>query len=88
MPKHMRMIPRDFQLQAASRGLYCLDGPLRLCLLGDEMGVGKTLSAILMMYAKKDLPGMSIVVCPRSICHVWVDTIHRSWEQVRAFSRT
>jgi hypothetical protein len=60
MPPHMRVTPRDFQLKAAAQGLWCLAGPMKLFLLGDEMGVGKTLTSILIMWAMKDKPGMSL----------------------------
>ena len=75
-------MPRNFQLKGAAQGLYCLEGPHKLFLLGDEMGVGKTLSAILMMWKMKEQPGMSIVLCPKNICQTWVNTIHRAWEEV------
>jgi SNF2 family DNA or RNA helicase len=55
---------------------------MHLFLLGDEMGVGKTLSAVLMMWARKDEPGMSIVVAPKNICGAWVDTIHYAFHEV------
>jgi hypothetical protein len=35
----MAIEPRDFLLKAAAQGLYCLYGPFKLFLLGDEMGV-------------------------------------------------
>jgi SNF2 family DNA or RNA helicase len=78
----MAMEPKSFQLKAAAQGLYCLEGPFKLFLLGDEMGVGKTLSAILMMWKMREQPGMSIVFCPKSLCQLWVDSIHRAWEEV------
>jgi SNF2 family DNA or RNA helicase len=80
----MRIIPRDFQLKAAAQGLYCLDSPMKLFLLGDEMGVGKTLTAILMMWAKKDLPGMSIVICPKSVCRQWERATNDAFDNVRS----
>lgn len=82
MPENMAMTPRSFQLQAAAQGLYCLEGPMKTFLLGDEMGVGKTLTAILMMWSKINEPGMSLVLCPRSLCETWVSTINGAWEQV------
>lgn len=82
MPPYMKMTPRDFQLKVAAQGLYCLLGPLKLFLLGDQMGVGKTLAAILMMWALKDEPGMSLVIAPKNICAQWVDTIHNAFEEV------
>jgi SNF2 family DNA or RNA helicase len=58
---------------------------MKLFLLGDEMGVGKTLTAVLMMWAKKDLPGMSIVICPKNICRQWERTINEAFFEVCNF---
>jgi SNF2 family DNA or RNA helicase len=82
MPEGMTVTPRSFQLEAASKALYCLKGPFKLFMLGDEMGVGKTLSGILVMWELRKEPGMSLVICPKNLCQHWVDTIHNSWEEV------
>lgn len=82
VPANMTLEPRIFQLIAARQARYCLEGDLHLFLLGDEMGVGKTLTAILVMFDLKDGPGMSIVLAPKNLCQQWVDTIHEAWEEV------
>jgi SNF2 family DNA or RNA helicase len=57
---------------------------LRLFLLGDEMGVGKTLQGVMMMATNRHQPGMNLVVCPKGVCATWVETIHCAFEEVRA----
>ncbi len=69
----MAIHPRDFQLKIAAQALHCLDSPMKLPLSGSEMGVGKTLSSVLVMWAKKDEPGVSMVVASKSVCKTWLN---------------
>lgn len=78
----MTLVPHPWQLKGAAQGLLCCESMFKGFLLGDGMGVGKTLTAILMMHALKDKPGMSLVVCPAGVCHKWAATIDNSWRPV------
>ena len=53
-------------------------------MIGDQMGLGKTLLAVLALWLCKDEPGISLVVAPASICYQWVYTIERAWSEVCA----
>lgn len=83
-PANMCMIPHDYQSKAAAQALWSMNTDLAGFLLGSEMGTGKTLVAILVMWELRNEPGMSIVVAPAGLCQQWVDTIERAWETVSA----
>jgi SNF2 family DNA or RNA helicase len=80
----MLIIPREHQRIGASQGVYYLEGPLRLFLLGDEIGVGKTLQGVMMMATNRHQPGINLVVCPKGVYATWVETIHCAFKEVRA----
>ena len=60
MPSYMTVTPHDYQLVAANQADFLCKSPYKGMFLGDGMGVGKTLSAILAMWLVKDEPGFSI----------------------------
>jgi len=82
-PPHMTLTPHDYQLKAAAQIHFSCEGVHRGMLLGDQMGSGKTLIAILVMWLCREDPGMSLVVAPASLCQQWVDQIDRTFQEVR-----
>ncbi len=82
MPPHMTNPPHAYQLKGASQADFCCEGPFALFACGDGMGVGKTLLAILAMWLRKDEPGFSLVVTPKTLCRQWVEQIEQAWEEV------
>lgn len=69
----MKLPPRDYQAQAAE--LCALNGSL---LLADQVGTGKTISAIALLAMTKAMP--AVVVCPPHIQTQWV---HQIWRFLR-----
>lgn len=82
-PEFMTVTPHDYQLKAAAQADFSCRSRFKGILIGDGMGVGKTLSAILAMYMVKDEPGFSLVVAPKTLCRQWVDYIEGAFEEVR-----
>ena len=82
IPPHMTVTPHCHQLKGASQADFLCRSHFKGILLGDGMGVGKTLTAILAMWLVKDLPGFSVVVAPKTLCHQWVEQIEGSFEPV------
>lgn len=78
----MPVAPHDYQLKGAAQIEYMCKGPFRGCLVGDPMGLGKTLQAILSMMPIRDDPGLILVVCPASLCKQWVQSIHGAFSDV------
>lgn len=68
--------PREYQTEAADLALTT--GRL---LLGDDVGLGKTFSALLMLRHPKALP--AVVICPVHLQKQWVEEIHKSFPQLR-----
>lgn len=77
------VLPHAYQLKAAAQADWLCEGPFQGILIGDGMGLGKTLAATIAMHLCRDEPGMSLVLCPASLCSQWIDTIHKSWSEVR-----
>jgi SNF2 family DNA or RNA helicase len=80
----MRVRPHDYQLKGAAQINYLCESRFRGALVGDGMGVGKTLQAILAMWLQRDKPGFSMVIAPKSVCLQWVDEISEAWDEVSA----
>ncbi|OBT86747.1 hypothetical protein VE02_06278 [Pseudogymnoascus sp. 03VT05] len=78
-PEDMTVVPHAYQLKAAAQADFLCDGPFGGIMIGDGMGLGKTLMAIIAMYLRRNEPGMLLVLCPASLCTQWVETIHKSW---------
>jgi len=80
--EHMPTIPHDYQRKGAAQIDFSCKSPFRACLVGDPMGLGKTLQAICSMKAIEDEPGIILVVCPASLCIQWVQSIENAFEEV------
>lgn len=78
----MAITPHDYQLKGAAQVHELCDSPFRGILIGHAMGVGKTIIAILAMWLRREEPGMSLVICPASLCEQWVETIEHAWKEV------
>jgi SNF2 family DNA or RNA helicase len=76
--------PHDFQLKGAAQ-LYMLShSRWRGGMLGDKMGVGKTLQAILLeQLVRQDKGGPVLIVVPASLLKQWEQAIKRQYETVR-----
>jgi SNF2 family DNA or RNA helicase len=83
LPEHMSIVPHTYQLKGAAQIDWACRGPFQGIMIGDAMGLGKTLQAILAMWLCRDEPGMSLVVAPASLCSQWIRSIETSWEEVR-----
>ncbi|KAH7350385.1 P-loop containing nucleoside triphosphate hydrolase protein [Pyrenochaeta sp. MPI-SDFR-AT-0127] len=81
LPPNMPTKPYDYQLKAAAQIDFLRRGPFRAALVGDPMGLGKTLQAILSMMYVKDEPGLCLVLCPAVLCKQWVQAIHGAFEE-------
>ncbi len=81
-PPGMVVQPHEHQLLAAAQGHFLCKSSIRGIILGDTTGLGKTLSAILMMWLAKDDAGFSVVVAPKTLCHQWVKQIKGSFKPV------
>ncbi|TVY34575.1 DNA repair protein [Lachnellula occidentalis] len=79
IPPGIVVTPHDYQLKAAAQAIFCLK-EYGLFILGDATGLGKTLSATLALYELKHKPGLSLVLCPASLCHHWLRSINGIWE--------
>lgn len=82
-PETMKIKPHDYQCKGAAQINFLCSGPFQGCLIGDPMGLGKTLQAIMSMRAIKDLSGIILVVCPATLCQQWVENINEAFEKVR-----
>lgn len=69
--------PREYQTEAADLALT-----LGRLLLGDDVGLGKSFSGLLMLRHPDALP--AIVVCPLHLQEQWVDELHESFPSLRA----
>lgn len=74
----------DYQLLGAAQGDYLYKSVFRGILCDDEMGVGKTLLAILVIWLARDGPGFSLVAAPASLCPQWVVQTAGVWREVGA----
>lgn len=68
--------PRDYQLTAADLALTN-----DVLLLGDEVGLGKTMSGLLVLRDPARLP--ALVVCPTHLPHQWEDEISKTLPWLR-----
>lgn len=84
-PRKLLMKPWDYQLKGAAQIHHACEGPLKGLILGDEMGTGKTLQAVLAAYRVRNEPGMSLVVAPVSAIQNWLDTCSLSWKEVSSY---
>jgi SNF2 family DNA or RNA helicase len=82
LPPHMPTRPHDYQLKGASQIDHSCKSKARGILVGDGMGLGKTLQAILNMHLIKGEPGLFLVLCPASLCEQWVNAIHGAFDEV------
>lgn len=70
----------DYQLKGAAQLVYaCLHSPFKFIMLGDSMGMGKTIQAVLALHKMKHEAGMALVVCPASVVLQWKATIDNLW---------
>jgi len=76
--------PHIWQLIGAAQAHELCRGWFRGCIIGDQMGVGKTLLAILAMELARREPGdgFSLVVCPKSCQIQWIGEIENSYAPV------
>ena len=79
----MNLVLHQHQLKGAAQMDYLCRSTFRGGILADGMGVGKTLTAVMVMYKVKDDPGFSMVVAPKSLCLQWVAAIEDAWQEVR-----
>lgn len=79
----MTIRPHDYQLKGAAQLHSLCEGDARGGILADSMGLGKTLTAILAMNLVRDVPGMCVVVAPKTLCPQWVTSIERTFTGVR-----
>ena len=75
IPEHMVIVPHNYQLKGAAQLNYLCSSPAKGALLGDYMGLGKTLQAVLCMYLQRHEMGLSLVLCPASLCQQWINCI-------------
>jgi SNF2 family DNA or RNA helicase len=68
--------PREYQLQAAD--LVLTTGRL---LLGDDLGLGKSFSALLVLRETEALP--ALVVCPTHLTRQWLEELHASFPMLK-----
>lgn len=78
----MTLTPRPWQLKGAAVAHSACRGPFKGVLIGDGMGLGKTLVGILAVNAVRDEPGMSLVVAPKGVCQIWKKSIEDAFEPV------
>ena len=81
-PEHMCITPHAHQLKGAAQLDFLCKSPSRGGLLGDPMGLGKTLTTILHLWTLRNEPGMSLLLCPASLCGQWVQAIETFFEKV------
>jgi SNF2 family DNA or RNA helicase len=82
IPENMTITPHPYQLKGAGQADWACRGPFKGLLLGDGMGMGKTITAILAMYQQRTEPGLCVVIVPASLCLQWVEIINGLWQQV------
>jgi SNF2 family DNA or RNA helicase len=78
----MPTTPQDYQPKGAAQIDHACKGYFRGCLIGDPMGLGRTLQAICSMKLIADEPGIILVVCPASLCIQWVQSIENAFGEV------
>ncbi|KAI1608299.1 P-loop containing nucleoside triphosphate hydrolase protein, partial [Exophiala viscosa] len=77
----MLVTPHDYQAKGAAQIQHCAEGPFRGMILGDGMGLGKTLTGAMAMNIVRDQPGMCLVVCLAKDRVQWHNTITNSWKE-------
>ncbi|KAF8854060.1 P-loop containing nucleoside triphosphate hydrolase protein [Acephala macrosclerotiorum] len=80
-PEHMNIVLHYHQLKGAAQLDFLCRSSFRGGILADQMGVGKTLTAVTLMFMVKDEPGFSMVVAPKSLCLQWVSDIEGAWQE-------
>jgi DNA repair protein RAD16 len=78
----MNVALHPHQLKGAAQMLHLCDSPFNGGILADAMGLGKTFTAAAVIHAKKEGPGFSLVVAPKSLCLQWVAELEGAWEEV------
>jgi SNF2 family DNA or RNA helicase len=79
----LAVTPHPWQSIGASQMDYLCRSNFRGGICGDDMGMGKTLLAILAMDRARDEPGsFSVVVCPASCRLQWQREILAAYKQV------
>ena len=81
-PTNMLLKPHDYQLKGANQIDHLCEGIFRGAIVGDQMGLGKTLTSVLVIRKRRDEPGMDLVVAPASVCEHWKETMERVFELV------
>lgn len=81
--------PREWQVSGATTIHEMLRGPLRTALLGDGMGLGKTLTAITIGLQDREKPfeGTTLVVVQKALVSTWVEELKFHFKDVSAFKR-
>lgn len=83
---HMPTTPHDYQRKGAAQIDYLCKSVFRGCLIGDPMGLGKTLQAIMSMKLIKHEPGIIAVFCPANLCIQWVKAIEGAFDEGHGLS--
>jgi SNF2 family DNA or RNA helicase len=80
----LRFEPHEWQKKGAAQGDYLCEHPdFKLFCCGDEMGVGKTLLAVLMVKLAQPKRGFCVVVAPKPVCGQWENEFDRAFTEVR-----
>jgi SNF2 family DNA or RNA helicase len=82
VPPHMMLVPHNYQLKAAKQIDFACRSIFKGILVGDGMDLGKTLQAVLSMWKQRDEPGLSLVVCPATLCEQWAACVTGAFEEV------
>lgn len=83
----MLTTPHPWQLKGAAQVHYLSKSEFRGAIVGDQMGLGKTLLAILAMYlAREESGSFSLVVCPKSVQRQWLMEIEGNFEVVSIYN--
>lgn len=73
-----------YQAHGVSKILHCWNDMNKACILGDVMGLGKTLQAILACIMDRERCGsFDLVVTTKSCAQQWRDEIDKHFDEVR-----
>ncbi len=78
----MTIQPHSYQLKGAAQAHFLCESRFKGALIGDAMGLGKTLLAAMVIKLVQHRPGFSVVVAPKSACRQWKETLETSWTEV------
>lgn len=71
------------QIKGSSQIHHCCHSIFRGIIVGDEMGIGKTLQAVMALHHAASEPGcFSPVVCPKSCQIQWINEFKINFEPV------